>query len=843
MVHAAETNLQKLLEGTKQYQVPLYQRTYSWKNAQLQRLWDDLVKLAEDRFDRGAGATHFIGSLVLAPSPSVGPTGVQEFLVVDGQQRLTTLTLLLAAIRDHRAETEHPNHVERINEKYLINKWEEGQPLKLQPTQADRSAYLSCVRRTATAGGADPVGSAYRFFRAQLSELDDPDDDLDIERLEEAVIAGLSLVCVTAQAGDNVHRIFESLNNTGLRLTQGDLIRNYLFMRLPTRGEHVYQSHWLPLQERLSSQQLELLFWLDLVQSDETAKQTDTYALQQSRLDRIDTEEGIESEVERLARLGKLLEAMLDPAKEEDPAVRQCLTRLNDWGTTTVYPILLHLLERRERGAATNEDLVSAMNYLESFFVRRVVVGKATANINRILLRAVTEIRDVSPVSDALRDYLSTGRKFFASDADIRAAVRTVPFYWSGRAAQRKLVLLWIEETYRSKEPVLADQLSIEHVMPQTATDDWRSMLATGLPADEDLEATYQGLVHTIGNLTLTGYNSELSNSSFQTKRTHLASSGIRMNQEIAQSTVWGRAEIHTRADQLAERIIARWPGPNPTAQDVTAAAVWLNLDPVLAEIPAGAWTSYGDVAAVLGTHPVPLGQRLANHPTVNAHRVLNASGQVAGNFRWTDENRTDDPRDVLEQEGIHFDENGRASASQRLTAEDLAVLTGLETDSDALPGQAGSDSVERHHRFLEQVGEHQPDPVAIALGEVLDAWVHLGGSLGFGRSDETSCFLLTSPTARSPWPFTIYPTGKVEVVFQHMASRPPFDDVQSRHDFRERLDAITGVDLPPSKIELRPGFQLEVLADPAARDAVIEHLAWFIDVCRRHEADASSLT
>ena len=113
-----------------------------------------------------------------------------------------------------------------------------------------------------------------------MTELDDPEDDLDIQRLEDAVIAGLSLVCVTAQAGDNVHRIFESLNNTGLRLTQGDLIRNYLFMRLPTRGEQVYRSLWLPLQEHLDSQGLELLFWLDLVQTDEAAKQTDTYALQ-----------------------------------------------------------------------------------------------------------------------------------------------------------------------------------------------------------------------------------------------------------------------------------------------------------------------------------------------------------------------------------------------------------------------------------------------------------------------------------------------------------------------------------------------------------------------------------
>ena len=215
MVHAVETNLRKLLEGTKQYQVPLYQRTYSWKADQLRRLWDDLVKLAEDRRDRGQGATHFIGSMVLAPSPSVGPAGVQEFLVVDGQQRLTTLTLLLAAIRDHRSETENPSHYERVNEKYLLNKWEEDQPLKLSPTQADRSSYNACIRRTHQAGSADPVGTAYRFFRARLGDLDDPDDDLDIQRLEEAVISGLSLVAVTAQAGDNVHRIFESLNNTG----------------------------------------------------------------------------------------------------------------------------------------------------------------------------------------------------------------------------------------------------------------------------------------------------------------------------------------------------------------------------------------------------------------------------------------------------------------------------------------------------------------------------------------------------------------------------------------------------------------------------------------------------
>ena len=176
MVAARETTLQELLEGTKQYQVPLYQRTYSWKQAQLERLWGDVVQLAEDRVT-SPDLTHFIGSLVLAPSPANGAVGVMEFLVVDGQQRLTTLSLLLCAIRDHRAQTEDPEHWERINDQYLINRWKPEQSrLKLFPTQADRASYLACLDSTPQAGGADPVGAAYRFFRSQLDSCDNPDD-------------------------------------------------------------------------------------------------------------------------------------------------------------------------------------------------------------------------------------------------------------------------------------------------------------------------------------------------------------------------------------------------------------------------------------------------------------------------------------------------------------------------------------------------------------------------------------------------------------------------------------------------------------------------------------------
>ena len=468
MVAARETTLQELLEGSKQYQVPLYQRTYSWSKPQLKRMWEDILKLAQDRADE-ASATHFIGSLVLAPSPMNGPAGVQEFLVVDGQQRLTTLSILLCAIRDHRAANEDPEHRERLNQQYLINKWKpEQHRLKLVPTQADRPAYLACLDSTPQAGGSDPVGSAYRFFAAQLVAADDPDDPLDVERIEDAVISGLALVSVTAQHGDNVHRIFESLNNTGLKLTQADLLRNYLFMRLPTRGEAVYHAHWLPLQKQLTSAELELLFWLDLVHRDARVKQTDTYSGQQARLNRMHAEDQIEAEVHRFSRLGALLRTVLHPGEEQDPGVRRRLERLSAWGTTTVYPLLLHLLDRRQQGTATSEQIASAMLYVESFFVRRLLIGRATANINRILLAIVTEMDTDLPVDEAVRAYLSTGRKYYANDANVRAAVRSIPYYLNGRPHQRNLVLRWLEESYESKEPVALDKATIEHVLPQT---------------------------------------------------------------------------------------------------------------------------------------------------------------------------------------------------------------------------------------------------------------------------------------------------------------------------------------------------------------------------------------
>lgn len=830
MVHAIETSLRELLEGSKQYQVPLYQRTYSWQRAQFQRLWDDLVQLAEDRHAHGTAATHFMGSLVLAPTPDIGPAGVSRYLVVDGQQRLTTLTLLLAAVRDHRAESESPEHRDRLNEQYLINKWRQGpERLKLLPTQADRTSYVACLESSPGAGAADGIGEAYRYFRARLADTDDPDDEHDIARIEEAVLSGLTLVSVTTSHDDNVHRIFESLNNTGLRLTQGDLLRNYLFMRLPTKGPVVYETQWLPLQSRLSNDELELLFWLDAVQTDESVNQRDTYQAQVRRMDQLPDEAAVEAEVARFHALSSLLERILRPQLEADPDVRERLARLNAWGTTTVYPLLLHLLVRRERGEATSAEIAAAMLVVESYLIRRVLIGKATANLNRILLRAAIEITGKAPVDAAVRTYLSNGRKFFATDEQVRTLVRTVPFYYSGRSPQRKLILSWIEQLYGSKEPVDPSQCTVEHVMPQTSTPAWRSMIKEDVVEGETLGDVYDSLLHTLGNLTLTGYNSSLGNKSFPQKREAFKTSAFQMNKQISDNARWGRPEILKRAEDLAERVVAYWPGPDANSEESPMEQTWGLMNRALALVPAGSWTCYQAIAQLIGSHPVPVGQRVANHAVPNGHRVLQAAGTASPGFRWLDPVRTGSQREALEAEGVLFNAEGAADPAQMLSGQELAALVGVDLpDEELLPD--ADDGTGRHENFLAQLGEAQPPAVGHGVIALLDEWVHLGGRLQYGSAKETSCFLMIDQEGgQSVWPLTVYPSGRVEVVFQYLQDRPPFDSFDLRDEFRVLLNELEGIDLPASKLGMRPGFDLGALADPDMRGQLVGVLGWFL--------------
>jgi O6-methylguanine-DNA--protein-cysteine methyltransferase len=684
VVQAEQTNLESVLEGKKQYAVPLFQRTYAWRPKHVDRLWTDLIDIARVRRTT-PDATHFIGSLVLASSPGVAAVGMSRFLVVDGQQRLTTLSLLLAALRDYLVKTGGEEHREGIDTQYLINKFVKDQPAKLLPTQDDRATYEAVVRSVGTVPQDDRIGATYHHLLAKIAKLADEEDPVSPEELEDAVLWGLALVAVVAEPQDNAHRIFESLNNTGLPLTQADLLKNYLFMRLGDRASAVYRAIWLPLEKKLTPGNLELLFWLDLVLVDENAKQADTHAGQQKRLDRLTTPQQIEDEISRIAKLGDVLATLLNPARESDPGVRYWLTCIIAWGSTTAYPVVMRILVRHAAGTATTEQVVNALRCLVSYFVRRIVIGRATAGINKTLLQAVAAVANEPEVDIALRAYLSRGRKHFATDAQVRESVGTVAFYHHGRREQQNLILQWLEESYSGKEKAELKGLTIEHVLPQTLSEATRDEFAETLAEAADIAVEHERLVHTLGNLTLTGYNSEMSNRPFAQKRRQLAKSPLELNKTIATHAIWGVNEITTRSQELADRIIQLWPGPDESLVDLAETeGLAVRIAPIVERIPAGNWTSYSEVAIVVGSHPVAVGTAVANNPIAGAWRVLTWDGKPSAQFRWNDPDRTEPPTDFLAAEGIRFDESGRADPAQQLDARALADAIGLDID-DAL--------------------------------------------------------------------------------------------------------------------------------------------------------------
>ena len=848
-MRAHEVDLMTLIQGTKQFLVPLYQRPYSWGDDQLGQLWTDILAEAERVREGDQGSGHFVGSVVLAPSPHAHAAGdgLAQWLVVDGQQRLTTLLVLLAAIRDHVRDTD-PETAGRIDFEYLTNQFRKGdERLRLLPTQADRDDFRACVLRLPGAEVTGGIGSAYRRFQANLVAFDDPDDPNDVARVEQVVRQRLRLVEITAELGDNVHRIFQSLNNTGLKLSQADLLRNHLFMLLPNRGEQVYGDVWLPMQKSLGSE-LEMLVWLDLVlRGDDKVKQAEVYRAQADRLRSTEQDEDrIAAEIVEFSRRSAHLQLLLRPAEEKDEEVRAALKRLNEWGGQAAYPAAMLLLDRRDQGRLGPAQVAEGLLIIESFLVRRMIAGVPTNNLNRILNAVPRDIGSADDPVAALRDYLSGTRRFWPSDAEIQEKVRTDPFYWYGRGPQRSYVLRRLENSYDAPEPVDWDRAkaTVEHLMPQSLTEAWRADLADEAAAEGLTVFELHGtLVHTLGNLTLSALNGRLGNHPFSKKKEILRAGALAMNREILDAPRWGRAEILARADRLADRIIRLWPGP-ARAQAPTGSRDWTRLHQAMALVPPGAWTTYGDLAELIGSHPVPVGVHLANEAVPNAWRALTVDGRPSGRFQWRPPGRPESQRQVLEHEGVTFDSVGRAATEQRLSGADLARLVGLQVPDEMPAVGSEEESDDRLLRFFEQLDAAQDEPTALGVREAMTHWEGLGGYLSLGAASQTTCFLMLERDEGDIWPLAIYPVGgAVEVVFQHLSRRPPFDDPSLRRELMDRLNQIDGIRLAEAKLAMRPSFPAAVLAEKANIDKLNAVLFWFAATCGVAEPQSDDQT
>ncbi|MFJ9953671.1 DUF1524 domain-containing protein [Kitasatospora sp. NPDC091207] len=697
---------------------------------------------------------------------------------------------------------------------------------------------------------AADIGAAYRFFRGVYTEGSQQHGSDWTEAVVTTLGGLLSIVEITADAQDNVFRIFESINNTGVGLSRSDLLRNYVFMLLPTRGERVYQQQWLPMQQQLGPKNLELLVWLDLVvRGNSRAKQTDIYGEQQRRLQPLaGDEQALQAEIAALAERGQRLMRVVDPSRECDPALRAALERLDRWDGQTHYPLALFLLDQVDAGDCTATEAAEALRFVESYLVRRLLCQSSTTGLNRLFMEAPKELERDLPAAQAVRRYLSakrTGARVWPDDAEVMEEVRRMPFYRAGRSQQRFFVLRSLEESYGASEVVdyAKSPLTVEHVLPQNPSQAWFDLLAEEAEDGQAAQEVHELLVHTLGNLSLSGENSRLSNHPFQRKQEILDSSALRMNVEIAAEARWGAKEIGARSERLGRRAVEIWPGPVRAQREVSAEwPGWSELRAALIAIPSGTWTTYGAVAALIGSHPVPVGNYLANTAGLHgAYRVLTADGRVSDNFRWLDGDHGE-PRTLLAAEGVPFDGAGRADLAHRLSADDLATLLDKElprdTAENALPDARTQG---RAAGFEELLRENHP-VVADDVRNLMAFWASQDPAcrLTYGRAAETSCFptMNLGPGAgpATIWPLAVYPVlGTVEVVFQHLRSRPPFDDTEMRRELLRRLNRIDGIQLAEAKLELRPSFPLEVIG--RQRDELQGVLEWFVHVTALHYA------
>lgn len=539
-MQAKETRLQEIIEGTKQYVIPLFQRSYSWDNKNWEILWNDIAELAEMDNPR----VHFMGSIVNMPTTSV-PHGVAKYLLIDGQQRLTTIFIFLTLIRNKAIEAENQRLADKIHNTLLVNQYEDGnERYKLLPTQIDRNDYIQLI--DSNIGEKSPITDAYNFFDKKLKS-----NPIELSKLLKIITDSLSVVSIVLDADDNPYLVFESLNGKGRQLTQADLIRNYFFMRIhQNKQDEVYMKYWLPIQTELGDTLPEFIRHY-MMKEGGIIKLTDVYYTLKERV----TEENAVDYIKSLKRYSIYYKSFINPDSESNEKLKECFIRLSRIEATTAYPVLLYFYGEYEDGNVSLDQFVDILKTLENYFIRRFICDYKTNLLNKIFPTAYQYIVDyrLGTEDQAFRSFLS--EHSYPKDGEFKTKFKQSQLYGGGdRKAKTRFILESLEQSYHHKEKIDTSNLSIEHIMPQTLSEWWQNNLG------DDWEDIHDEWLNTIGNLTLTAYNSELSNDNYDTKREIYAESHLELNKYLASVGKWNREQILRRAEMLTDKAIEIWP-------------------------------------------------------------------------------------------------------------------------------------------------------------------------------------------------------------------------------------------------------------------------------------------
>jgi len=506
--------------GDVHYVLPHFQREYAWEKPEWQTLMKDIFSVYEI-YDEEQPPEHFMGSLVVINDGTQAGT-VPVFRLVDGQQRMVTISLLLCALeRLLDGDEAHANLCRKLR-RMLVNQDEIGNlHYKLLPTlkYGDRASYCAIIR-----GGEPPEGveskipEAFAYLTTQLGNRF-KSDGIDPNRLFNVLMTSLQVVFINLDHNERPYEIFESLNYKGKSLTQADLVRNYIAMKLPPeRQEPVFTELWSPIEEMLLEKRTvgrsrlgELTAFLRhyfAYLSGVLVNQEHVYSRFRDRGEVMSVAE-FEQELTTLKRFAGYYDRLLRPQHEPNEDVRQQLERLNVLESATGYPFLLFMYDEWQQDHVSREEFLAGLRLIEAYMVRRFLNRDSTNYLNKMFPTLVKDV-DVTDFAASLRQALGTRNE--PSDARLRQAAEMISIYKRDSYTRQKLALVFDTinrhlSAGSGAYTVLSDDPTIEHIMPQTPTEAWKRHLGDNWQQDYDL-------LHTLGNLTVVtqDWNSQLSN-------------------------------------------------------------------------------------------------------------------------------------------------------------------------------------------------------------------------------------------------------------------------------------------------------------------------------------------
>ena len=557
---ATEANFLDFLKKSPQFVIPIYQRTYSWERRECEQLWNDIVRTGRD----DAIAAHFVGSIVYIEKGLYQVTSHSPLLVIDGQQRLTTMMLLLEALARRLGEREPVDgfSAKKLRSYYLLNPLEEGERgFKLLLTQTDKASLLAVVQqKPLPLEVSRRVRENFEYFEQQLVALGD-DVSVVCRGIAKLVVVDISLT----RDQDNPQLVFESMNSTGRELSQADLIRNFILMGLePEHQSRLYADHWRPMEVAFGQDAYGTHFdsfmrhYLTL-KTGEIPKLRAVYeAFKAHTRAPVIEARGVDALVADIhAFAGYYCAMALD--KEQDRVLAAAFRDLRDLKVDVVYPFLLELYEDHAQGVLSTDDFAAAVRLVEAYVFRRAVCAIPTNSLNKTFAtfgRALKKERYLESIKAHLLG-LPTYRRF-PNDEEFKRDLAQRDLYNFPRRSY------WLRrlENHGRKERVPVDEYTVEHILPQNENLSlrWREELG---PEWQRVQTTW---LHTLGNLTLTGYNTEYSDHPFVEKRDRpggFRHSPLRLNEGLGALEAWNEATIQERAKRLSGLAAQVWAAPS----------------------------------------------------------------------------------------------------------------------------------------------------------------------------------------------------------------------------------------------------------------------------------------